>query len=86
VHFVAKKNYQNRQLIEITKSEYRISGQAGNEKLKSLLGSPPNRDFRFAPTGLSGSSHQITVSLLKIEPRQSVRQRQKPGPEPGRMP
>jgi hypothetical protein len=34
-----QKIYQDRQLIEITKSEYRISGQAGNQKLKSLLGS-----------------------------------------------
>jgi hypothetical protein len=49
-----QKIYQNRQLIEKTKSEYRISGQAGNQKLKGLLGSPLNRDFRFAPTGLSG--------------------------------
>jgi hypothetical protein len=49
-----QKIYQDRQLIEITKSEYRISGQTGNQILKSLLGSPLNRDFRFAPTGLSG--------------------------------
>jgi len=52
--FCGKKDYQDRQLIEITKSEYRISGQAGNQKLKNLPGSPLNRDFRFAPTGLSG--------------------------------
>ena len=35
MHFVAKKNYQNRQPIEITKSEYRISEQAGNENEKT---------------------------------------------------